>query len=103
MAKKMCQRALEGYEKMYGVEHLWTLNSVNNLASVLQNQRKHEMIEKIYRRALAGYEKIRGATDFRTLETASNLASVLQNQGKYEAAEEMREKRRRWESRLPTD
>jgi len=102
-AEEMYRRALEGYEKVFGVEHPVTLDCIDRLASVLQDQGKHEMAEEMYRRALAGYKKIRGAKDFMTLKTASDLASVLQNQGKYEAAEEMREKRRRWESSIPTD
>jgi len=102
-AEEMYRRALEGYEKVFGVEYLWTLDSIHKLASVLQDQGKHEMAEEMYRRALAGYEKIRGVKYFMTLKTASDLASVLQNQGKYEAAEEMKEKRRRWESSIPTD
>ncbi len=103
MAEELYRRELEWYEKMFGVGDFSTLNSINKLASVLQDQGKHEMAEEMYRRALEGYEKIREVKDLMPLETGSDLASVLENQGKYEAAEEVREKRRRWESSIPTD
>ena len=52
----MNRRALEGREKVLGKEHPDTLTSVNNLASVLQGQGKHEEAEQMNRRALEGRE-----------------------------------------------
>ncbi len=97
-AEEMYRRAMEGYEKVLGVEHPSTLISVNNLASVLQDQGKYEAAEVMRRRALEEYKKV---LEFEHPSTL--LASVLQDQEKYEAAEEMKEKRRCWESSIPTD
>ncbi len=88
-AEEMNRRALEGREKVLGVEHPSTLTSVDNLASVLRYQGKYEAAEEMNRRALEGYEKVLGVEHPSTLTSVSNLASVLQYQGKYEAAEEM--------------
>jgi tetratricopeptide (TPR) repeat protein len=88
-AEEMYRRALEGYEKVLGLEHPLTLASVSNLAWVLQDQRKYEAAEEMYRRALKEYEKVLGLEHPSTLTCISNLAWVLQEQGKYEAAEKM--------------
>jgi hypothetical protein len=40
MAEEMNRRALIGREKVLGVEHPYTLISVSNLASILQDQRR---------------------------------------------------------------
>jgi tetratricopeptide (TPR) repeat protein len=72
-----------------GKEHPETLTSVNNLASVLQNQGKYEEAEPTNRRALEVYEKALGKEHPFTLASVKNLAMVLQDQGKYEVAEPM--------------
>jgi tetratricopeptide (TPR) repeat protein len=55
-AESMHRRALEGYEKVLGVEHPDTLTSVSQLGTVLERQGKYEEAESMYRRALEGYE-----------------------------------------------
>lgn len=85
----MNRRALEGREKVLGLEHPNTLTSVKNLADVLRYQGKYEEAEAINRRALEGFEKALGPEHPSTLATVGNLASVLQDQGKYDAAEAM--------------
>ena len=88
-AEEMNRRALEGYEKVLGVEHPHILTSVNNLASVLGYQGKYKAAEEMNRRALEGYKKVLGVEHPSTLISVSNLALVLRDQRKYEAAEEM--------------
>ena len=46
-----------GMRKFLGVEHPDTLTSMNNLASVLDNQGKYEEAEEIHRQALALRER----------------------------------------------
>ena len=46
-AEAMNRRALDGYEKVLGEEHPYTLTSVSNLASVLRDQGKYEEAETI--------------------------------------------------------
>jgi hypothetical protein len=53
----MHQRALEGKEKVLGVEHPSTLTSVSNLVVVLGDQGKYEAAEEMHQRALEGYLK----------------------------------------------
>ncbi|KAK3690231.1 hypothetical protein B0T22DRAFT_360526, partial [Podospora appendiculata] len=52
IAEQMNRRALDGREKVLGLEHLDTLTSINNLASVLWRQGKYEEAEQMNRRAL---------------------------------------------------
>ena len=76
---------LEGYEQQLGARHLDTLTAVNNLASLLKEQRKLSEAEPLYRRVLEGREQQLGAQHLDTLTSVGNLASllrVLQAQGK---------------------
>ncbi|KAH8723293.1 hypothetical protein GQ44DRAFT_710465 [Phaeosphaeriaceae sp. PMI808] len=88
-AERLYRRALQGYEKVLGVEHPHTLTSVSNLGSVLSRQGKYEEAEAMQRRALQGREKVLGVEHPGTLTSVSNLGSVLSRQGKYEEAEAM--------------
>ncbi|GFF36287.1 Kif17 kinesin [Aspergillus lentulus] len=85
----MYRRALEGYGKALGPEHLYTLTSMANLGSVLERQGKYEEAEVMYRRALEGCGKVLGLEHPDTLTSVSNLGSMLAQQGKYEEAEAM--------------
>ena len=88
-AKEMNEGALEAREATLGVDHLDTLNSVNNLALVLGRQGKHEEAERMHRRALEGYEQVLGPEHPDTLAGVNNLGLVLGKQGKYKEAEAM--------------
>ena len=88
-AEKIHRLALEGREKVLGLEDLHTLTSVNNLAIVLQKQGKYKKAEEMHQRALGGYEKVFGVDHPDTLTSVNNLAIVLQEQGKYKEAEEL--------------
>jgi tetratricopeptide (TPR) repeat protein len=56
----MYVRALEGYEKAWGVEHTSTLNTVNNLGLLYADQGKMAEAEKMYQQALKGYQTALG-------------------------------------------
>ena len=88
-AYKKAMEAQTMYQKLLGKEHPDTLTSMNNLASVLDNQGKYEEAEEIDRRVLKLYEKVLGKEHPDTLTSMNNLALVLDNQGKYEEAEEI--------------
>ena len=88
-AEEINRRALQGREKVLGVEHPDTLSSVNDLASVLRYQGIYQIAEEMNRRALQGREKTLGVEHPGTLTSVRNLASVLQCQCKYVAAEEI--------------
>jgi tetratricopeptide (TPR) repeat protein len=55
--EKMYQRALQGFEKAWGLEHTSTLDTVNNLGILYADLGRLDEAEKMYQRALQGYEK----------------------------------------------
>ena len=56
-AELLYRRALEGSERTLGPDHSDTLNSVNNLGSLLQDRGQLDEAESLYRRALEGSER----------------------------------------------
>ncbi|OQD96542.1 hypothetical protein PENSOL_c015G00659 [Penicillium solitum] len=75
-AEKMYMRALAGYEKALGPDHISTLNTVNNLGLLYGDQGKLDDAEEMYTRALAGKEKALGPDHTSTLATVNNLGSL---------------------------
>jgi tetratricopeptide (TPR) repeat protein len=71
----MYNRALAGYEKVWGPEHTSTLNTVNNLGILYVDQGRHSDAEMMYNRALAGYEKALGPEHTSTLHIVNNLGN----------------------------
>ena len=69
----MHQRALKGFEKVLGPEHLDTLTSVSNLGSVLESQGKYEEAEAMHERALKGYEKVLGLEHYTSSPASATL------------------------------
>jgi hypothetical protein len=59
VGRAMNRRALEGYEKVLGLELPSTLTSISNLASVLRDQRRYDEAAAM-NRALGGREKVSG-------------------------------------------
>jgi hypothetical protein len=51
----MNRLAIQGYEKMLGVEHPDILTSVYNLACLLQAKGQYERASALYQRAIEGY------------------------------------------------
>jgi tetratricopeptide (TPR) repeat protein len=87
MALKMQEGALTIQRAMLGEEHPSTLDSMHNLASVLDDQGKYKEAEIMHREELELCQKILGKEHPSTLNSMNNLALVLDNQGKYEEAE----------------
>lgn len=88
-AEEMYERALQGFEKALGRDHMSTLNTVNNLGNIYRDQGKLVEAEETYKRTLQGQEKALGADHTLTLDTFSNLSILYQKQGKLAKAEEM--------------
>ncbi|RFU31458.1 hypothetical protein B7463_g4861, partial [Scytalidium lignicola] len=86
-AEKLYRRALEGSAKELGEQHLITLSTMSNLASILLHQGKYDEAEKLNRCSLKGIEKELGEQHPDTLIAMNNLALVLQGQRKYDKAE----------------
>ncbi|KAK5459541.1 hypothetical protein LTS15_003670 [Exophiala xenobiotica] len=88
-AETTFQRALQGYEKARGKEHILTLDTVNNLGILYRMQGKLEQAETMYQRALQGFEKALGEEHTSTLDTVNKLGVVYTDQEKLEQAETM--------------
>jgi Tetratricopeptide repeat len=72
----MYLRALQGKEKASGAEHTPTLDTVNILGNLYNNQGKMAEAEAMYLRALQGYENAVGADHPRTRVIARNLNTL---------------------------
>lgn len=56
----MIRRALQGYQKTLGPDHILTLTALYNLGYIFLRQGKLEEAEPMYRRALQGYQTTLG-------------------------------------------
>jgi tetratricopeptide (TPR) repeat protein len=56
-AEEMYLRAQKGYEEALGPKHMSTLDTVNDLAVLYEDQGKTKEAEGLYLRALRGYEE----------------------------------------------
>jgi hypothetical protein len=79
MAEEMYIRALIGYERALGPNHISTLNTVNNLGNLYSDQGKLGEAERMYIRALAGTEKALGPNHISTLTTVHNLGNLCRD------------------------
>ena len=78
---------MEARERTLGREHPDTLQSVNNLAELLDTRGDYAHAEVLFRRALEVRERTLGKQEPRTLHSVSNLAQVLDAKGEDTAAE----------------
>ncbi|MEK7487680.1 MAG: tetratricopeptide repeat protein, partial [Planctomycetota bacterium] len=81
------RRSLGIYEKVLGKEHISVANSLNNLATLLQDKGDYQNAEPFYRRSLGIYEKVLGKEHISVANSLNNLASLLSARGNYEDAE----------------
>jgi len=86
-SEKLHRRVLKVDERVSGVDHTDTLNSVAWLGLLLQEQGKLEEAEVLSRRALEGCERVFGVDHPHTLTSVNNLGGLLEEQGKLEEAE----------------
>lgn len=73
-------------QEQLGEDATTTLNSLSNLALVLQYQGKYEAAEEMNRRALEGYEKVLGVEHPSTLTSVYCLAYLFHAQQRYDDA-----------------
>jgi len=88
-AEQMLRQTLKLRKKVLDEKHPSTLDSMNNLAIVLDSQGKYEKAEQMHRQTLTLMKKMLGEEHPSTLDSMNNLAEVLRSQGKYEKAEQM--------------
>ena len=82
----MHRRALEGREKVLGLEHPDTLTSVSQLGSALLKQGKYDEAEAMHRRDLEGLEKVLGLEHPNTLASVYYLAFLFHQRQHYSTA-----------------
>ena len=88
-AEDLYLRALITKEKVLGLEHASTLQTVNCLGVSYSKQGKEGKAEEMYLRALVGNEKKHGPEHSNTLDVITNLGVLYKLQGKEKEAEEM--------------
>jgi tetratricopeptide (TPR) repeat protein len=88
-AVQMYQRALQGSEKAWGLEHTSTLDTVNNLGLLYENLGRLDEAEKMFQRALQGKEKAWGPEHTSTLDIVNNLGVLYADLGRLDEAEKM--------------
>jgi len=86
-AEPLYREALEGLRRELGDAHPDTLNSINNLAVLLNNLGKYAEAEALHREALDVRRRELGDAHPKTLGSIGNLANLLDDQGKYADAE----------------
>ena len=86
-AAKSAKQALNLARSAFGVRDPDTLNSMNNLANVLDSLGRDGEAEPLYRETLDLRRQVLGPKHPDTLSSMNNLAFVLQSQGHYDEAE----------------
>ncbi|KAI2623399.1 hypothetical protein GGS21DRAFT_339699 [Xylaria nigripes] len=72
-AEKLYLRALEGYEKIHGPDHITTYLVYFNLGNTYRGQRKTQKSEEMFQRAMQGLEKGFGSNNPSSLNTTGDL------------------------------
>jgi tetratricopeptide (TPR) repeat protein len=91
-ARRCFEKAAASYERVLGGDHPSTAASLNNLASLLQDQGDYEGARPLLERALQIYEKALGPDHPVTATTLNNLAFVLKSLGHYSEARPLYER-----------
>ena len=80
-ALEQYRRALFGWEKSLGNDHLDTLTAVKCIANVFRIQGKDDEALGLFRRELAGRERSLGKDHPKTLATSRRITELLENKG----------------------
>jgi tetratricopeptide (TPR) repeat protein len=91
-AAPLLRDGLAMHEKTLGPEHPNTATSLNNLASLLEEQGDFAGAQPLIERALAIYEKVLGSEHPNTASSLNNLAALLKNQGDFAGARPLYER-----------
>ena len=80
MWQSRCTVRLYGQKRTLGKDHPSTLDSINNLAGLLFDQRKYDEAEPLYREALEGRKRTLGNDHPSTFNSINKLANLLKEQ-----------------------
>jgi tRNA A-37 threonylcarbamoyl transferase component Bud32 len=87
IGQRHLERSLDVLKKSLGPDHLFTLHSKNNLASVYLDRGNYDKAEPLFLEVLQQSEKKLGADHSTTLKIKNNLAGLHKAQGNYDKAE----------------
>jgi len=87
----MFERSLEGFQKLYGKDHLLTLNTMNNVALLLLEENKLIEAESYYYSILESKEKMfpLELDNPEVLSAVNNLAVAYKYQERFEEAKNL--------------
>jgi len=88
-AHELAMGALDARQRLLGPDDLRTLESIDQLGWILDQEGHYAEAEQLERQALAGERRILGANDPITLKTTDNLAAVVGQQGHYDEDEKL--------------
>ena len=78
----MCKRALAAYEKALGRDHKSTLDTVYNMAKLIEKQEDLEGASQMFERASLGYRNLLGADNSETIDARKQLERIIHLQQK---------------------
>jgi tetratricopeptide (TPR) repeat protein len=81
-AEEMYKRALAGYEKALGKDHKSTLDTVYNMAKLMEKQEDLEGASQMFERAFSGYRNLLGADNSKTIDAREQLERISHLQRK---------------------
>ena len=82
-------QVLDARNKIIGVEHPDTINTMGNLAATYLMIRKYTEAEKLNMQVLDARNRIPGVEHPHTITTMANLAATYQHLGRYSEAEQL--------------
>lgn len=85
-ARRLYERALAIYEKIYGPEDPEVATILNNLGLVLQDLAELKGAKKLFERALATNEKVYGSEHPKVAINVNHLGTILHDLGDFEGA-----------------
>ncbi|KAK6811373.1 hypothetical protein RU639_012792 [Aspergillus parasiticus] len=88
-AEELQLQVMEHHKQVLGPEHLDTLTSIANLASIYRNQGRWKKAEELEVQVMEHRKQVLGLEYPDTLISMANLASTYQNQGRWKEAEEL--------------
>jgi eukaryotic-like serine/threonine-protein kinase len=86
---ELAKRSLDARLSLFGPDDPKTLESMNQLGSILEAEGHDAEAEKLDRQALVGERRILGSEDPLTLDTMDNLSVILENKGHFDEAEKL--------------
>lgn len=86
------QKVLEGKTRLYGTDHIHTVDAMNSVASNFKGQKKYDEAAHIYEKVLKDKERILGVNDIDTLSLAFEIAGFYSSRGKKEESMKLYER-----------